>query len=245
MTFADGTEAIESVSFRSGPSEFVALLGPSGCGKSTLLRIVSGLLAPTSGQLQVSETSALEARRGRRLAMSCVFQDATLLPWRTVLGNVRLPLELGPKKDRETWTNQAIAAVARVGLADFARSRPGELSGGMRMRAAIARALVDSPRLLLMDEPFGALDDITRQALQEELAGLWSRDRFACLFVTHNMMEAAYLADRVIVMSPRPGRIVAEFPVEFPRPRAPESRTDPAFARLLGEIALALRKGGA
>ena len=240
LTYGTGIRALADVGFEIPAGQFVALVGPSGCGKSTLLRLVAGLFAPTSGELSVAGHSPAEARRsGARL--SFVFQDATLLPWRNVRDNVNLPLELGHVPPGERGARVA-EVLALVGLADFARRFPSELSGGMRMRVSLARALVTEPELLLLDEPFAALDDITRQALNDELARLWSARRRTVIFVTHNIAEAVYLSERILVMSPRPGRIVADLNVPLAMPRAAQLRSQADFARLTGEVAACLRR---
>jgi NitT/TauT family transport system ATP-binding protein len=231
MTFPDGTRALDDVSFDVSPGEFVTVVGPSGCGKSTLLRIASGLEHPTSGTCTVDPRS-----------LGYVFQDATLLPWRSVTGNVELLPELNkvPKAERR---RRAQAAIDLVGLSGHEGKYPSQLSGGMRMRVSVARALVMNPDVFLFDEPFGALDEITRERLNDELLDLFGRERFGALFITHSISEAVYLSTRVLVMSARPGRIVADFDVPFPYPRSPELRFQPAFASLAGEVSHALRAG--
>lgn len=201
--------------------EFIALLGPTGCGKSTLLRVVSDLLRPSSGTLAVRGASAAEARR--RNDFGFVFQEAALLPWRTALANVNLPLEVVgyPVLQRAPRTKELLAS---VGLANFGHSYPSELSGGMKQRVAIARALSWNPSILLMDEPFSALDEITKNQLQDELLRIWQREKKTIVFVTHNISEAVYLADRVVVMSAHPGRIRQVIEVALPRQREPEIR---------------------
>ena len=240
MTYRGEVPALDRVSFTVGEGEFVSLVGPSGCGKSTLLRIVAGLVEPTRGAVLVAGAAPREARRHLRL--SFVFQDATLLPWRSAEQNVALPLEIagvaGPVRRK-----RARSTLEMVGLADFAPRRPRELSGGMRMRVSLARALVTDPDLILLDEPFGALDDITRQTLNEELLGLWQRRGWTALFVTHNIAEAAFLSTRIIVLSPRPGTIVADLPVCFSAKRDPELRASAEFSHFVGEISRSLRKG--
>lgn len=211
--------------------EFVTVVGPSGCGKSTLLRLVAGLARPSGGALRVDSP---------RRALAFVFQDPTLLPWRTVRANVALPLELAGRPADEQRA-AADAALALVGLADFAGAHPAELSGGMRMRASLARALVARPELLLLDEPFGALDEMTRERLDEELMRLWEQERWTVLAVTHSVQEAVLLSDRVVVLSPRPGRVVAELTIDLPRPRRAELLADPSFAALAGEVRARLR----
>lgn len=229
MTFPDGTEAIRDVSLTVRKGEFVTVVGPSGCGKSTLLKIASGLLEPTAGSVAVD-----------RDRLGYVFQDATLLPWRTVQGNVELLAELHdlPKEDRAQLAQDAIEL---VGLDGFQEHYPRSLSGGMRMRASLARTLTLKPPVFLFDEPFGAVDEITREHLNEETQQLFQREGFAGLFITHSIGEAVFMSTRVIVMSARPGRIVAEFEVPFDYPRSPELRFDPEFARLSGQVSHELR----
>jgi len=241
MSFAGAVQALDDVSFSFRQGEFVSLAGPSGCGKSTLLRLIAGLASPTAGAVRVAGLPPKLARR-QKTQMSFVFQDATLLPWRSTADNVRLPLELAgvatPEQDRRIRDG-----LAMVGLGEFAARRPRELSGGMRMRVSLARALVTRPELLLLDEPFGALDDITRQTLNEELLGLWQEHRWTAVFVTHNISEAAFLSTRILVMSPRPGRIMADLAVPFAVPRRSELRAEAEFARFVGEVGRLLRKG--
>jgi NitT/TauT family transport system ATP-binding protein len=227
--FDDGTLALLPVSFSALPGEFVAIVGPSGCGKSTLLRLAAGLTAPSTGTLAVGAHN-----------VGYVFQDPTLLPWRSVRRNVELFGELHgvPKPERQA---AAQAAIATVGLTGFEDKYPRALSGGMKMRASLARALTMSPGVFLFDEPFGAVDEITRERLNDELLGLFQARRFAALFVTHSVTEAAFLATRVLVMSERPGRILADLAVPFPYPRPPELRYDPAFAEVTGTIGAVLR----
>jgi NitT/TauT family transport system ATP-binding protein len=240
VTYGRTIHALADIGFDIPRGQFVSIVGPSGCGKSTLLRLVAGLVTPTAGVLSVAETSPSRARR-TATRLSFVFQDATLLPWRSVRENVQLPLELNhtPHEQRE---KRVAGALAMVGLADFAQCYPNELSGGMRMRVSLARALVTDPELLLLDEPFGALDDITRQTLNEELMNLWSARGWTGIFVTHNIAEAVYLSERILVMSPRPGRIVADLAIPLPMPRSPELRSQADFARITGEVASCLRR---
>ncbi len=229
MVFPDGTHALSETTFDVRPGEFVTVVGPSGCGKSTLLRIASGLNPATSGTVSVDRTS-----------IGYVFQDATLLQWRNVLRNVELMAELEgiPKLER---SRRAVEAIRLVGLAGFESKYPKQLSGGMKMRASLARSLVLNPSVFLFDEPFGAVDEITREYLNDEVIKLFQLNGFAGLFITHSISEAVFLSTRVLVMSARPGRIVAEFPVPFEYPRLPELRFDPEFARLSGEISHQLR----
>jgi NitT/TauT family transport system ATP-binding protein len=229
MTFPDGTEAVREISFSVNRGEFVTVVGPSGCGKSTLLKIASGLLEPTAGSVSVDRDN-----------LGYVFQDATLLPWRTVQGNVELLAELHdlPRNER---TRLARDAIELVGLDGFEGHYPKSLSGGMKMRASLARTLTLKPPVFLFDEPFGAVDEITREHLNEETQRLFQREGFAGLFITHSIGEAVFMSTKVYVMSARPGRLVAEFDVPFDYPRLPSLRFDPDFARLSGEVSQALR----
>jgi NitT/TauT family transport system ATP-binding protein len=230
-TFPNGTVALTDVNLAVSRGEFVTVVGPSGCGKSTLLRIASGLTGISSGTADVS------AER-----VGYVFQDATLLPWRTVRRNVELLSELaGVKKARRSADAQA--AIDLVGLSGFENHLPRTLSGGMRMRTSLARSLTLDPDLFLFDEPFGALDEITRERLNDELIRLFATQRFGALFITHSVSEAVYLSTRVLVMSGRPGRIVETFDVPFDLPRDPEIRFTAEFAALAGQVSHALRAG--
>ncbi|MCE2447904.1 MAG: ABC transporter ATP-binding protein [Candidatus Latescibacteria bacterium] len=195
--FPSGVQALRDLDLEISRGQFVSIVGPSGCGKSTFLRLVAGLDQPTSGELRVEGHDPL--------GLAFVFQDATLLPWRSVAHNITLPLELR----REAADERVAQTLELVGLTDFAAAYPAQLSGGMRMRVSIARALVTRPQILLLDEPFGALDEITRQRLNEELLRLWQEDRWTGLFVTHNVSEAVFLSQRVLVMSARPGHLLA------------------------------------
>ncbi|MFV0307888.1 MAG: ABC transporter ATP-binding protein [Desertimonas sp.] len=228
-TFPDGTTALDPVSFGVRSGEFVTVVGPSGCGKSTLLRIASGLDRPTEGFVSTGDGQ-----------IGYVFQDATLLQWRTIRRNVALFAELDgmPSTERDRRVGESLAL---VGLDGFGNKYPKQLSGGMRMRASLARALVMEPELFLFDEPFGALDEITRERLNDELLQLFQRQRFGALFITHSIYEAVFLSTKVLVMSARPGRIIAAFDVPFDYPRSPDLRFEPAFAELSGEISHALR----
>ncbi|HTJ37292.1 MAG TPA: ABC transporter ATP-binding protein [Dactylosporangium sp.] len=228
-TFQDGTVALVGADFAVAPGEFVSVVGPSGCGKSTLLRIASGLDDASAGQVHVGTDR-----------LGYVFQDATLLPWRTVRGNVELLTELHGLAKAERRRRSA-EALELVGLAGFHRHMPHELSGGMRMRASLARSLTLSPELFLFDEPFGALDEITRERLNDELLSLFRLQRFAALFITHSVMEAVFLSTRVLVMSGRPGRILADVEIPFEYPREPSLRFTAQFAALCGEVSGHLR----
>ncbi len=224
--FAGGVEALRDVSLRIDAGDFVALLGPSGCGKSTLLRLIAGLDQPDGGALRWQEGHAPGVGD-----VGFVFQDATLLPWASAADNVRLPLRLRGVAGADDAVR---AALARVGLEGFETARPAQLSGGMRMRVSIARALVTRPRLLLMDEPFAALDEFTRHRLQEDLLRLWRELGCTVVFVTHSIYEAAFLARRVVLMTPRPGRIATE--LGSPLGDGTERRLDPAYAALVARI---------
>ncbi|MFN8525705.1 MAG: ABC transporter ATP-binding protein [Chloroflexota bacterium] len=232
--YANGTVALQDISFDVQDREFVSLVGPSGCGKSTLLRVIAGLGPISSGDVLVEGLPPRRARQERG-DTAFVFQDATLMPWRSVIGNVELPLELrGVAKGQRRET--AMEAIGTVGLTDFAQAYPRELSGGMRMRVSLARALAAHPRLLLMDEPFGALDEITRQRLNGELLRICALAGWTVVFVTHNVFEAVFLSTRILVMSHRPGRILADVPVPLPHPRTPDLRTDPEYTRIVGQV---------
>jgi NitT/TauT family transport system ATP-binding protein len=223
-------EALRDISFAVGRGELVALVGPSGCGKSTLLRIVAGLRRPTAGAVAVGGREV----RGPGAAVGMVFQAPVLLKWRSVRDNVLLPAELSGL-DRRRYHGRADALLSLVGLADFGDKLPRELSGGMQQRASICRALLLDPPLLLMDEPFGALDAMTRDDMNLELLRVWGEslaERKTIVFVTHSIPEAVFLADRVIVMSARPGRVTAMFDIPLPRPRTPATRAQPEFGRL-------------
>ncbi len=229
MTFADGTQALSDVSFTVDKGEFITVVGPSGCGKSTLLKIASGLINATSGTVRVD-----------RERIGYVFQDATLLPWRTVIQNIELLAELHdiPAAERRSLAEKAVEL---VGLRGFENHYPKSLSGGMKMRASLARSLTLDPPVFLFDEPFGAVDEITREHLNDETQQLFLREGFAGLFITHSISEAVFMSTRVLVMSARPGRIVASFDVPFDYPRSSDIRFDPEFAKLSGEISHALR----
>jgi NitT/TauT family transport system ATP-binding protein len=232
--YASGTLALDGIDLDVRWGDFISLVGPSGCGKSTLLRIIAGLGEASSGSIQVGG-----AKPGDNSSASFVFQEATLLPWRTVRGNVELPLEL-QHIPKTRWKQGVDEALELVGLEKFDRAYPRELSGGMRMRVSIARALVTHPKLLLMDEPFGALDEITRQKLNDDLLRLKERLSATVIFVTHNVFEAVYLSSRIAIMSPRPGRLVREIAVRAPYPRDPSFRGRPEFGQTVVEVMQAL-----
>lgn len=241
MSFGPDRLALTDVSCSLGAGEFVALLGPSGCGKSTFLRLVAGLMRPTNGSLTVDHAPPEDARRNA-CRVAFVFQEPNLLPWRTVTENIRLPLELQrvPRREHAMRIGESLRL---IGLTeDDARKRPRNLSGGMRMRVSLARALVTQPNLLLLDEPFAALDDVLRQQLNEELVRIWLLRQWTGLFVTHNVAEAAFLSQRVLVMSKRPGMILADVPIPFPYPRQADLRAMPEFARLCGDLSHHLRE---
>jgi NitT/TauT family transport system ATP-binding protein len=225
-TYANGVVALDRLNLDVWPGEFVSLLGPSGCGKSTALRIIAGLSEPTRGVVEWPHRAA-PAQAARQLGF--VFQEPTLMPWATVAANVRLPLALQPQPADDTAARVA-AALERVGLQDFANVYPRELSGGMKMRASIARALVTEPKLLLMDEPFAALDEITRFKLNDDLLALWQAFGMTVVFVTHSVFESVYLSNRIVVMTPRPGRVFTELNVDAPYPRGQRFRTSAEYA---------------
>ena len=235
------TRALESIDLDVAPGEFISLIGPSGCGKSTLLRIVGDLTAPTSGTVTVNGKSAQEARRDRDYGM--VFQAPVLFDWRTVEDNVKLPLEiLGWDSARRTARAREMLDLVELG--DFLKHHPYQLSGGMQQRVAIARALAFEPSILLMDEPFGALDEMTRERMNGEVLRIWERTRTTILFVTHSIPEAVFLSSRVVVMSARPGRITKIVDVDLGRPRNEDTRETRRYFELVTEVREALRAGG-
>src|SRR5215470_9255064 len=225
--------ALDRFDFTVRRGEFVSLLGPSGCGKSTALRLIAGLTAPTNGTI---EWSAGKPAPG---ALGFVFQEPTLMPWASVSGNVHLPLKL-LALDRSTAGQRVTSALAGVGLAEFARAYPRELSGGMKMRVSIARALATTPQLLLMDEPFAALDEITRFRLANDLLHLWQTLGKTVVFVTHSVFESVFLSNHIVVMTPRPGRVFAEIAIDAPYPREESFRTSPEYARFCRRVSEAL-----
>jgi NitT/TauT family transport system ATP-binding protein len=249
--FPNGVHALGPVNLAILEGEFATIIGSSGCGKSTLLRVIAGLLPPTAGSVELWPSArAAEDTVARRVAF--VFQSATLMAWANVEKNVRLPLDLQNAQGSETEA-KIDHALALVGLQDFRRAYPRELSGGMQMRASIARALVTEPRLLLMDEPFGALDEITRGRLDRDLRDMWAQEALTVLFVTHSIYEAVYLSTRVFVMSARPGRIFGEVIVDEPHPRTDGFRVSDTYSRCCARLselltaasATALSVGGA
>ncbi|MCC6580366.1 MAG: ABC transporter ATP-binding protein [Phycisphaeraceae bacterium] len=234
--FDGEVEAVSPLDLTIAAGQFVALLGPSGCGKSTLLRMIAGLETCTEGRVQRTSRDGSD-----RVAF--VFQDAHLLPWRTVLRNVTLPLELmGQSKAQRR--DKAEAALRQVGLGDAIRRYPAQLSGGMRMRVSLARALVTDPSLLLLDEPFAALDEITRQELDDALRQLWLQRRCTVIFVTHSIGEAAFLAQRAVVFTRRPARVVDDYELELPEDRHADLRASAMFAHQTGRLLAALQRGG-
>lgn len=241
MSYGPSRVVLENVSCHVGRGEFVAMLGPSGCGKSTLLRLVAGLITPTGGSLTLAGVTPAEARRSSQ-RVAFVFQEPNLLPWRNVAANIALPLELAGAS-RQEQANAVKSILPLIGLTpDDARKRPRNLSGGMRMRVSLARALVTRPDLLLLDEPFAALDDVLRQQLNEDLVRIWREGGWTGMFVTHNVAEAVFLASRVLVMSSRPGRLIADLRIPFDYPREPGLRAEPAFARLCADLSQQLRE---
>jgi len=241
--WGDGQQVLQPTDLRVAVGDFVTLLGPSGCGKSSLLKLVAGLLAPSSGTVRV-QGRAVDAARPARPDLGFVFQEPTLMPWARVAANVRLPLDLAgvPRAEADVRVREALAG---VGLSRVAQHRPRELSGGMQMRVSIARALVMRPRLLLLDEPFGALDEITRHRLDDELLALWQAQGLTVLFVTHSIHEAVALSRRVLVMAARPGRIVDDIAIDLPQPRGAGFRVSTAFAALAARLQDSLLRASA
>jgi NitT/TauT family transport system ATP-binding protein len=240
-TFASGeVVALTEIDLEIAPREFVSLIGPSGCGKSTLLRIIGDLIQPSAGEAVVNGKTAHQARLDRDYGI--VFQDAVLYDWRTVAKNISLPLELAgwDRVRRDARVNEMLDLVELTG---FEKRHPWELSGGMQQRVSIARALSFSPALLLMDEPFGALDEMTRERLNAELLRIWADSQSTIVFVTHSIAEAVFLSTRVVVMSPRPGRITEIIPIDLPQPRTNAVREDPRFFELVTRVREALHGG--
>lgn len=238
-SYSNGVEAIRDVSLDVAEGSFVCLLGPSGCGKTTILRLIAGLLKPDAGGIiwPQAQTPTGGIKPGE---VGFVFQEPTLMPWQTVFGNVRLPLRL-QGVGLEKASTRVMEMIDAVGLSEFAHAYPRELSGGMRMRVSIARALVTGPRLLLMDEPFGALDEITRHRLNDDLLALWEATGVTVVFVTHSIYESSYMADRILVMGPRPGKVVANIPLRRGAARADDYRLSESYREICTNVSHALR----
>ena len=239
VTFTDGESdlgALKDITFEVRQGELLCFVGPSGCGKSTLLRAIGGLLEPTSGQVHMRDQSCV----GPCDDIGIVFQKSNLMPWRTALRNITLPLEL-EGENTATARQRAVELIDQVGLSGFENSYPHQLSGGMAQRVAIARALVHDPEILLLDEPFGALDALTRERMNLELLRIWEARHKTVIMVTHNIQEAILLADRVLVLSPRPGQITADIPITLPRPRTQDQVYEAAFLDLARQIRAAIR----
>ena len=235
--YGQGATILNDLSVTIQPGEFVSIIGPSGCGKSTLLKLVAGLSPVTSGKIVMERLTLVNARR----ITSFIFQDPTLLPWRTVRANVGLGLELeGVPRVRRDATVSSLLQL--VGLSHVAKSYPRQLSGGMKMRVSIARALASNPRVLLLDEPFAALDEITRDRMNEELIRLYQAQSWTVLFVTHSVAEAVFLSTRILVLAPHPGRLAHDIPIDLPTPRTPEVRQSEAFERTVAQVSRTLRE---
>jgi len=230
-------KALDGIDLEVGEGEFCVIVGPSGCGKSTLLKVLAGLVSASDGDGEIGGRAVGRPRED----IGFVFQSATLLPWLTVLQNVLLPMKVQRRKDRDAWKPRALELLRMVGLGDFAGKYPAELSGGMQQRVGLARALIHNPSLLLMDEPFGALDAMTRETMNEELQRIWMFQPKTVLFVTHSISEAVFLGDRVIVMSARPGRILADITIDLPRPRTFDMVESRQFSEHAREIRALLR----
>lgn len=237
--FSNGTVALSDMTMDVGPGEFVSLLGPSGCGKSTALRIIAGLGAPSSGSIDWP-SSKINARGLPEGDVGFVFQEPTLMPWHTVFGNVYLPMKLRGQS-KGAVRGEVMDMLSLVGLADFAGAYPRELSGGMKMRVSIARALVTRPKLLLMDEPFAALDEITRQKLNDDVLMLWKQSGVTVIFVTHSVFESAYLSNRIVVMKARPGQVVADLPLDPPEHRDESYRVSEQYRLTCAKVSSALQ----
>jgi len=236
-SYGTGRVVLQSIDLRICKGEFVSIIGPSGCGKSTVLKLIAGLTSATAGIIRVDGMTPENARE----TMSFIFQDATLLPWRTVTQNVGLGLEL--ERVAKSRRNEEVGSLLQlVGLTEVAEAYPRELSGGMKMRASIARALATNPRLLLMDEPFGALDEMTRDRLNEELLRLRAEQQWTGVFVTHSVAEAVFLSTAIVVLAPKPGRVHATLPIDFPFPRTAQLRESPEFEALVARTSRVLRE---
>ncbi len=238
--FSNGTHALTGVNLELGQHQFVSLLGPSGCGKSTLLRLISGLGQPSAGSIDWPSAQS-DSQPKDQPTLSFVFQEPTLMPWATALKNVLMPLRIARMPAQEA-NDRARQALASVGLGAFEKAYPRELSGGMKMRVSIARALVTQPKILLMDEPFAALDEITRLKLNNDLLSLWQKDRFSIVFVTHSVFESVFLSQRIVVIAARPGRISADIAVSGTYPRPPGYRTSIAYAEHCERVSAALEE---
>jgi NitT/TauT family transport system ATP-binding protein len=238
LLYGGGTLAVDGLNMQVAPGELVAVVGPSGCGKSSLMKLASGLLLPSQGVIKV----AGERVRGPVKIVGMAFQNPTLLPWRTTLDNLLLPLEIVQpyrsrfRAERKNYEQEVLALLASVGLAGFAERYPWQLSGGMQQRASLCRALIHKPALLMLDEPFGALDAFTREELWDVLQAIWLERKFTTILVTHDLREAVYLADRVLVMSARPGHIIADHRIDLPRPRNLDTTYRPEFADLVNGL---------
>lgn len=236
--YDNGTVALQGLNISVGKHEFLSLLGPSGCGKSTALKIIAGLSPLTAGQILWADSAADHARD-----ISFVFQEPTLMPWAKVFDNVWMPLRL-KGHSREAASGQVEEALAKVGLSRFAAVYPRELSGGMKMRVSIARAMITQPRLLLMDEPFAALDEMTRFKLNNDTLALWQARQFTTIFVTHSVYESVYLSNRIVVMASRPGRVIADLRIDEPYPRSDAFRTTARYAQWCVQVSQALQLAG-
>ncbi|MEM7614361.1 MAG: ABC transporter ATP-binding protein, partial [Pseudomonadota bacterium] len=237
-TYGGKVEAVRPVDLSFAPGQTTALVGPSGCGKSTLLRMIAGLESPSAGEIRIDGAPPSETLR--KAGLSVAFQDPSLLPWRSVRKNIELALDLA-RRPRNTREIEQL--IHLVGLDGFADTRPAELSGGMRQRAAIARALATQPALLLLDEPFGAVDELTRQQLANDLPGIWEASGTTTILVTHSVSEAVMLSDRIVVLSPRPAGVVSDISVDLPRPRQPGLARTPEFAEIVDTVFAALALG--
>ncbi|QED47042.1 ABC transporter ATP-binding protein [Cytobacillus dafuensis] len=237
--YQSSTIALENVNLQIHNREFISFVGPSGCGKSTLLRMIAGLGEPTNGNISVLGTTP-EIARQKNGEVAFVFQESTLLPWRSVYQNVILPLELSGVS-KKVQKEEGYRVLELVGLKDHVKALPNQLSGGMRMRVSIARALIAKPKLLLMDEPFGALDEITRQNLQNELLNIWEKEELTVLFVTHNVFESVFISNRIAIMTPRPGKISALIDVDLPYPREENLRSTHRFSELVATVSEKLK----